>query len=105
MKRLIKCHCEDASPTLAPHCVPWHRPPGQVWCSAGEQSPQSEGDCFVDFRSPRNDVFFVFILVVFTLTSCTSATTTATETRSTPTAVIAGEVATQPPVQIDVQPK
>ena len=21
--------------TLAPHCVPWHRPPGQVWCSAG----------------------------------------------------------------------
>ncbi|HVF24482.1 MAG TPA: hypothetical protein VNA23_01250 [Anaerolineales bacterium] len=22
--------------TLAPHCVPWHRPPGQVWCSAGE---------------------------------------------------------------------
>ena len=20
----------------APHCVPWHRPPGQVWCSAGE---------------------------------------------------------------------
>jgi len=35
--------------TLAPHCVPWHRPPhrpgvlpgGQVWCSAGEQSPRS----------------------------------------------------------------
>jgi hypothetical protein len=22
--------------TLAPHRVPWHRPPGQVWCSAGE---------------------------------------------------------------------
>ena len=23
--------------TLAPHCVPWHRPPGQVWSSAGER--------------------------------------------------------------------
>jgi hypothetical protein len=29
------CSCS----TLAPHCVPWHRPPGQVCCSAGEQSP------------------------------------------------------------------
>ena len=84
MKKLITCHCEGASP---------------------KQSPQSEADCFVAFRSPRNDVFFVFILVVFTLTSCTSATTTATETRSTQTAVIAGEVVTQPPIQIDVQPK
>jgi hypothetical protein len=27
-------HREEA--TLAPHCVPWHRPAGQVWCSAGE---------------------------------------------------------------------
>ena len=30
--------------TLAPHCVPWHRPPGQVWCSAGEQSPVRKYD-------------------------------------------------------------
>jgi hypothetical protein len=25
--------------TLAPHCVPWHCPPGQVWCSAGVARP------------------------------------------------------------------
>ena len=35
--------------TLAPDllnksCVPWHPRPGQVWCSAGEQSPRRGGD-------------------------------------------------------------
>jgi hypothetical protein len=30
-------HCA----TLAPHCVPWHRPPGQVWCSAGVETRRS----------------------------------------------------------------
>jgi hypothetical protein len=29
----------DAELTLAPHCVPWHCPPGQVWCSAGVARP------------------------------------------------------------------
>jgi hypothetical protein len=31
-----------AHTTLAPHCVPWHRPPGQVWCSAGEYKVEYE---------------------------------------------------------------
>ncbi len=27
--------------TLAPHCVPRHLPPGQVWCSAGESEVEA----------------------------------------------------------------
>jgi hypothetical protein len=29
--------------TLAPHCVPWHRPPGQVWRSAGVRGKFVDG--------------------------------------------------------------
>jgi len=35
--------------TLAPHCVPWHCPPGQVWCSAGvigRPAPHAAGTPF-----------------------------------------------------------
>ena len=44
------------------------------------------------------------LLLIAILTSCTSATAIPTETGPTPPAVIAGDVATQPPVQLDTQP-
>ena len=51
----------------------------------------------------RSRRVILFALIILVLISCTPATVT--ETGPTPTAVIAGDVATQPPVQIDVQPK
>jgi len=38
----MKPACYHQVTTLAPHCVPWHRPPGQVWCSAGETQSQNK---------------------------------------------------------------
>ena len=44
------------------------------------------------------------LLLITIITSCTSVTANPTETGPTPTAVIAGDAATQPPVQLDTQP-
>jgi murein DD-endopeptidase MepM/ murein hydrolase activator NlpD len=45
------------------------------------------------------------IFSIIVMASCTSPTATATETGSTPTAVIAGDVATHPTIQIEAQTK
>jgi hypothetical protein len=36
--------------TLAPHCVPWHRPPGQVWCNAGVETTVNNVAFFKHYR-------------------------------------------------------
>ena len=85
--------------TLAPGA---HLPGVPVPGSASERSMQPNSRfVYRVIALPLSAMVISFIV----LTSCTSATMTATEARSTPTAVIAGEVATQPPVEIDVQPK
>ena len=54
-------------------------------------------------RSSRNNLIFLILLLV-SVSSCTSAAPTR-ETISTPTAVIAGELATEPPAESEPEPK
>jgi len=57
----IPCLLRRSPRSLAPHCVPWHRPPhrpgvlpgGQVWCSAGV----SRDDRDEKFASPADSMF------------------------------------------------
>lgn len=53
------------------------------------------------FRSARNDIFLVLILLV----SCAPAPTAVGGADQTPTAVIAGETATQPPAESEPTPR
>ena len=68
-----------------------------------EQEIASSGFDAKHLNLPRNDIkFFVFLIIVL-ITSCAPATPTSEKTGPTPTAVIAGATATQPPA--DAQPK
>jgi murein DD-endopeptidase MepM/ murein hydrolase activator NlpD len=86
MKLQFFRHCEGVRPT----------PPR--WFGAEEQSPGVKRRLL-----RRNDIIF-FVALILYLASCTPSVTT-TETASAPTAVIAGEAATQAPVQSEPQPK
>jgi len=52
-------------------------------------------------NSPRNDMVLLLLIIAIILASCTPVSPM--ETGSTPTAVIAGETATAPPAEIDMQ--
>src|SRR5512133_1176291 len=89
MKINIFRHCEERSSRR-------HRP---GWSVPGSNLKSYERL----LRFARKDGFF-FVGLILLLVSCTPSVPT-TETVSTPTAVIAGEAATQRPVQNEPQPK
>jgi len=83
MKKIMTRHCEDGfSPT--------------------KQSPYQQGRLLRSLALPRNDVIY-FVLIIFLLASCAPAN--AREAGQTPTAVIAGEAATQLPAESDATPR
>ena len=70
-----------------------------------KQSDQVRGDCFATATRLRYAPLGAKILVlIIILSSCTPSVPTV-ETGPTPTAVIAGQVATQPPIESEPQPR
>ena len=87
MKELISCHCESSRSNLL-----------VKWESASGFLPRNPTE------GRRGNDIMIFIFLFLLLASCTSTVPTPT-TVSAPTAVIAGEAATQPPVQGEPEPK
>jgi murein DD-endopeptidase MepM/ murein hydrolase activator NlpD len=76
MKIFMTCRCEGDGP---------------------KQSPREDGDCFVAKNAPCNDIILILLMVL--LVACAPAATSTSETDQTPTAVIAGDLATQLPAE------
>jgi murein DD-endopeptidase MepM/ murein hydrolase activator NlpD len=73
-------------------------------CERSEAIPSTvKGIASSGFRPPRNDVIFLFLFLL--LASCVPVSTLTSEADQTPTAVIAGETATQLPVGSEPTPR
>src|SRR4026209_618876 len=81
MKIFMTCRCEGDGP---------------------KQSPREDGDCFVAKNAPCNDIIFILCMVL--LAACAPASTSTNAANQTPTAVIAGDLATQLPAEQAAEP-